>query len=53
VWPFLLAALFTAINPSMMSLMWTTTAGIIMLVIWFGITFMGIFSIRRILAIDI
>jgi tight adherence protein B len=52
-WPVVLGLIFTAINPSMMSLMWTTTAGIIMLVIMAVLNFAGFFSIRRILAIDI
>jgi tight adherence protein B len=53
VWPLLLAGLFTLINPGMMSLMWTTTAGIVMLVIWLILNALGIFTMRRILAIDI
>lgn len=52
-WPLLLAAIFTAINPGMMSLMWTTTAGIIMIVLWIILNGLGIFTMRRILAIDI
>jgi len=52
-WPVVLAGLFTAINPGMMSLMWTTTAGIIMLGIWLVLNTLGIFTMRRILAIDI
>ncbi|MEX2227441.1 MAG: type II secretion system F family protein [Dehalococcoidia bacterium] len=52
-WPVVLGLIFTAINPSMMSLMWTTTAGIIMLVIMLTLNLAGYLSIRRILAIDI
>lgn len=52
-WPLLLAVLFTLINPSMMSLMWTTSVGIIMLIIWGILNVLGIFTMRRILAIDI
>ena len=52
-WPLFLAVLFTLINPGMMSLMWTTTAGIVMLVIWVILNALGIFTMRRILAIDI
>jgi tight adherence protein B len=53
LWPLALGLLFFAINPSMMSLMWTTGAGIVLLVIWGFLNTMGIFTIRRILDIDI
>ncbi|HEY8173644.1 MAG TPA: type II secretion system F family protein, partial [Dehalococcoidia bacterium] len=53
LWPAALGLLFFAINPSMMSLMWTTGAGIVLLVIWVVLNMMGIFTIRRILDIDI
>jgi tight adherence protein B len=53
VWPVTLGGLFFLINPSMMSLMWTTTAGVVLLVIWAILNLAGIISIRKILDIDI
>jgi tight adherence protein B len=52
-WPLVLGLLFFAINPSMTSLLWTTGAGIVLLVIWAVLNTLGIFTIRRILNIDI
>ena len=52
-WPAVLGLLFLLINPSGMSLMWTTTAGVIMLGIMILLNLLGYFSIRRILDIDI
>ena len=53
LWPVALGLIFLAINPSMMSLMWTTGPGIVMLVIWATLTALAAFTYRRILAIDI
>jgi tight adherence protein B len=53
LWPAVLALVFTAINPSMMALLVTTTAGIVMLCVVVVLNLMGFFTIRRILAIDI
>lgn len=53
LWPATLGLVFFAINPGMMSLMWTTVPGIVLLVIWFTLNVLGVFSLRRILAIDI
>lgn len=52
-WPVVLGLIFFAINPGMMKLMWTTGPGIVMLVIWTGLTLAAAFTYRRILAIDI
>jgi len=53
LWPAALGLIFFAINPGMMSLMWTTTAGLVLLGIWVVLNTMGILTIRRILDIDI
>jgi tight adherence protein B len=53
LWPAALGLLFFAINPSMMSLMWTTTPGLVLLVIWLTLNLLGFFTMRRVLAIDI
>lgn len=53
LWPLALALGFFAINPGMMSLLWTTGAGIVLLVIWGVLNFLGAFTLRRILDIDI
>ena len=53
LWPAALGLLFFAINPSMMSLMWTTLPGVIMLIIWGTLNLLGFLTMRRLLAIDI
>ena len=53
LWPAALALMFFAIAPSIMSLLWTTTAGLYLMGIWITLNVLGIFSIRRILDIDI
>jgi tight adherence protein B len=53
VWPAALGLIFFAINPSAMSLMWTTLPGLIMLVTWGTLNLLGVFTMRRILDIDI
>lgn len=53
LWPAALALGFFAIAPSIMSLLWTTTAGLWLLGIWIVLNVLGIFSLRRILDIDI
>jgi len=52
-WPLVLGLLFAAINPSMTSLMWTTTPGIVLLCIWATLNFLGFITLRKILDIDI
>ncbi len=52
LWPMVLALGFFAIAPSVMSLLWTTTAGLWLLGIWLTLNVLGIFTLRRILAID-
>ena len=53
LWPVVLALIFFAINPSTMSLMWTTVPGLIMSTVWVCLNLMGVFTMRRILDIDI
>jgi len=52
VYPLLLALLFTALHPSLMSLLWTEPAGLVMLSIAVVLQVAGFFIIRRILAVD-
>ena len=52
VYPLLLALLFTALHPDLMSLLWTETAGLVLLTIGAGLQLIGFLVIRRILAID-
>ena len=52
VYPLLLALLFTALHPDLMSLLWTETAGLVLLTIGAGLQVIGFLVIRRILAID-
>ena len=52
-WPICIALLFFAINPGIMSLMWTTGAGIVLLFIWAFLNLMGVIVLQKILAIDI
>jgi tight adherence protein B len=53
LWPAALALLFFAIAPSVMSLLWTTSAGLVLTGIWIVLNVLGIFSIRRVLDIDV
>jgi tight adherence protein B len=53
LWPAALALMFFGIAPSVMSLLWTTSAGLVLLGIWATLNLLGIFSLQRILAIDI
>jgi tight adherence protein B len=53
LWPAALAGLFFLVNHEVMSLMWTTSAGLVLLVIWVVLNLLGIFTIQRILDIDI
>jgi len=53
LWPLALALIFVAMVPDIMSLMWTTEAGRVMMGIWFALNVLGAFSLRRILDIDI
>ena len=52
-WPAVIGLIFFAINPGMMSLMWTTSIGLVLLGLWLVLNFLGFFTIRRILDIDI
>ncbi len=53
LWPAALALMFFALVPNVMSLLWTTNAGLVLMAIWITLNLLGIFSIRRILAIDV
>ncbi len=48
-----MAALFLLINPEYMGLLFTTTAGRIMLVVAIGLEFLGAMTMKKILAIEI
>jgi tight adherence protein B len=52
-WPVLLFLAFWAINPSMMSLMWTTGPGIVLLFLWAALNLLGAVTLSKILQIDI
>ncbi len=53
VYPAALALLFFAISPTIMSVLWTEMFGRVLLIIGGSLQVIGIFVIRRILAIDI
>jgi tight adherence protein B len=53
LWPLALALMFFGIAPGMMSLLWTTSVGFILLGVWFVLNTMGVFALRRILDIDV
>jgi tight adherence protein B len=53
LWPICIAFLFFLINPGIMSLMWTTQAGVVLLFIWAGLNLLGIIALQKILSIDI
>lgn len=53
VYPAALALLLFAIHPTLMSVLWTDALGRIVLAIGGGLQLLGVFLIRRILAIDI
>ena len=52
VYPLLMALLFTALHPGLMSLLWTEPAGLALLAIGAGLQLAGFLIIRRLLAID-
>lgn len=53
VWPTLLGLMFFALIPSMMSLLWTTSAGLVLLGVWFVLNALGVITIQKILDIDV
>ena len=53
LWPAALGGIFFLINPTMMSLLWTTGAGVILLILWFVLNALGVFTLQRILNIDV
>jgi tight adherence protein B len=53
LWPVVLTGIFFLLNPDLMSNLWTTTAGLVLLVIAGVLQLLGFLTIRRIVAIDI
>jgi tight adherence protein B len=53
IWPLCVALMFFGVNPDIMSLMWTTSAGIVLMVIWATLNVLGVITLQRILAIDV
>lgn len=53
LWPVLLAAVFFAFQPGIMKLFFTMGLGNVLLAIWAGLWVTGVFTLRRILDIDI
>jgi tight adherence protein B len=52
LWPLCVAAMFFAVNPGIVSLMWTTGTGVALLVAWAVLNLLGVLSLQRILSID-
>ena len=52
VWPVLVAAVFILLNPDMMSNLWSTTAGVALLIVAVLLQLLGFITLRRIIAID-
>lgn len=53
LWPVALGLVFAAFQPSIMALFFTTELGRILIAVWAGLWVAGVFTIRRILDIDI
>jgi tight adherence protein B len=53
IWPLCVALMFFGVNPDIMSLMWTTGAGVALLVLWVILNLLGILTLQRILSIEI
>lgn len=53
LWPAVLALIFFALNPTLMSNLWTETSGIVLLAIAVVLQVLGFLTIRRINAIEI
>jgi tight adherence protein B len=53
VYPVALAVIFFALNPSLMSVMWTERLGQVILAIGVGLQLIGAFAIPRILSVDV
>jgi tight adherence protein B len=53
MWPVVLAGIFFLMNPDLMSNLWTTPAGLVLLTIAGVLQLLGFLTIRRIVAIDI
>lgn len=53
LWPMVLGLIFFAISPSIVSLLWTTSAGLVLLGLWFTLNALGAFTLLRILDIDV
>ena len=53
IYPVALAVIFFALNPSLMSVMWTERLGQVILAIGVGLQLIGAFAIPRILSVDV
>jgi tight adherence protein B len=53
IWPLCVALMFFAVNPDIMSLMWTTGAGVALLIVWGVLNLLGVVALQRILSIEI
>jgi tight adherence protein B len=53
IWPIFLGIIFFLVNPDLMSNLWTTPVGIVLLVSAAFLQLLGFLTIRRIIAIDI
>jgi tight adherence protein B len=53
VWPVVLAGIFFLLNPDLMSNLWTTPVGLVLLIGAAFLQLLGFLTIRRIVAIDI
>ena len=53
IYPVALAVIFFALNPSLMSVLWTERLGQVILAIGVGLQLIGAFAIPRILAVDV
>lgn len=52
VWPVLVAAVFALLSPDMMSNLWSTTAGVALLIVAVFLQLLGFLTLQRIIAID-
>jgi len=53
IYPVALAVIFFALNPSLMSVMWTETLGQVIMGVGIGLQLIGAFAIPRILSVDV
>lgn len=53
LWPVTLGLLFYVVSPATTSMLWKSQTGLFLLGIWVVLNFLGVYSLRRILSIDI